>query len=71
MDIFPLMCAAGKVWITELTLIHKDICQFLTRMCQFIDKSDIKHIKTITSVLNALTDIITNIPARPIGLSEI
>jgi hypothetical protein len=22
---FPLMCAADKVWITELTLIHKNI----------------------------------------------
>jgi hypothetical protein len=21
-DIFPLMCAVDKVWITELTLIH-------------------------------------------------
>jgi len=28
-------------------------------------------IKTITSVLKALTDIITNIPARLYGLSEI
>jgi hypothetical protein len=25
LDIFPLMCAADKVWITELTLIHKNI----------------------------------------------
>jgi hypothetical protein len=24
-DIFPLICAADKVWITELTLIHKSI----------------------------------------------
>ena len=28
-------------------------------------------IKTITSVLKAATDIITNIPSRPIGLAEI
>ena len=25
LDIFSLMCAADKVWITELTLIHKNI----------------------------------------------
>ena len=25
MDIFPLMCAIDKVWITELTLIYKNI----------------------------------------------
>ena len=25
MDIFPLMCATDKVWITKLTLIHKNI----------------------------------------------
>jgi len=25
LDIFPLMCAADKVLITELTLIHKNI----------------------------------------------
>jgi len=25
LDIFPLMCAADKVWITELTLMLKNI----------------------------------------------
>jgi hypothetical protein len=45
-------------------------------MHKFIGKSDVKHImksqvKTITSVLKALTDITTNIPARPIRLTEI
>ena len=25
LEIFPLMCAADKVWINELTLIHKNI----------------------------------------------
>ena len=25
LDIFPLMCAVDKGWITELTLIHKNI----------------------------------------------
>jgi len=28
-------------------------------------------VKTLTSVLKAATDIITNIPSRPIGLAEI
>jgi hypothetical protein len=27
LNIFPLMCGADKVWITELTLIHKNITQ--------------------------------------------
>jgi hypothetical protein len=70
LDIFHLMCAADKIWITELILIHKYI------MCKFIGQSNVKHImtspiKTIRSVLKALTDIITNIPARPIELAEI
>jgi len=38
-------------------------------MCKFSSQSDVKHImmlpiKTIMSVLLALTDIITNFPAR-------
>ena len=76
-DIFPLMCADDKIWITELTLIHKKILgQFVTCMHQFIGQSDVKHImispiNTITSVLKASTDSITNIPARSIGLAEI
>ena len=45
-------------------------------MRKFIDQSDVKHImmspiKTTMSVLKASTDIITNIPSRPIGLAEI
>jgi hypothetical protein len=69
LDIFHLMCAADKIWITELILIHKYI------MCKFIGQSNVKHImtspiKTIRSVLKALTDIITNIPARPIELHQ-
>jgi len=45
-------------------------------MRKFIGQSDVKHImtspiKTITSVLKASTDIITNIPVCPIGLAEI
>jgi hypothetical protein len=43
--------------------------QFITHMCKFISQSDEKHImtspiKTITSVLKASRDNITNIPAR-------
>jgi hypothetical protein len=33
LDIFPLMCAADKVWLTELTLIHKNIRS--VRICKF------------------------------------
>ena len=96
MDIFPLMCVADKVWITELTLIHKNIRsvrnshvqvyrsirhkikilgQFVTCVLKCIGRSDVKHImtspiNTVTSVLTASTDIITDITARPIKLSE-
>jgi hypothetical protein len=49
--------------------------QFVTRMRKFIGQSDVKHmtclVKTITSVLKASTDIITDIPACPIGLTEV
>ena len=45
-------------------------------MHKFIGQSDIKHImksqiKTLTSVLKASTNIITNIPAHSIGLADI
>jgi len=75
LDILPLMCAADKVWITELTLIHKNIRSFVTHMRKSISQSDVKlimmsPIKTIMSVLKASTDIITNIPSRSIGLAE-
>ena len=76
LDIFSLMCGADKVWITKLTLNYKTLGQIVTRMRQFISQSDIKHIitsliTTITSVLKAMTDIITNIPARSSRLTEI
>ena len=75
MDIFPFIGTADKVWITELTLIHKNIRSERNSHAQVIGQSDIKHImtsliKTITSVLKASTDIITNILARPIWLAE-
>ena len=43
-------------------------------MHKFIGQSDVKHIMTspkkkITSVLKASIDIITNIPAHPVGLA--
>ena len=55
-------------WCTKI------LGQFVTRMHQFIGQSDVKHImtsliKTIMSVLKATTDIITNIPTRPIRLA--
>ena len=70
-NIFPLLCDSVKVWITELTIIHKNIRSdsFVIGMHKFIGQSDIKYImtssiKTKTSVLKASTD--TNIPAHPI-----
>ena len=83
MDIFPLMCATDKVWITELTLIHKNIrsvrnshAQELTLMLKIIVKCDVKHIlmspiETITPVLKISNYIITSITACPIGLTAI
>ena len=70
------MCAANNVWITELALIHKYIRLVRNFICKSIDQSDVKHnmtspIKTITSVLKASTEIITNIPAHPIGPTAI
>jgi len=82
-DIFPLTCAADKVWITELTLIHKSIrsvrnshAQELTLILKIIGQYDIRHIltspiKTITPVLKILTYIITSITAPHVGLAAI
>ena len=71
-----LMSAADKVWITYWPWSTEILGQFIIRMCQFIGQYDVKHImtsliETITSVLTASTDIITNIPAGPIRLTEI
>ena len=68
-DIFSLICAADKVWITELTLIHKNISSVRDSHVQVYQSILFIHImmsriKTIASVLKALTDIITNITAR-------
>ena len=70
LDIFLLMCADDKVWITELTLIHKNIRSVCNSR---ISQSDAKHIMTspikrITSVLKVSTDIITSIAVSPIKL---
>jgi hypothetical protein len=61
------MCATDKVWITELTLIHKNIRSVRNSHAQ-VQRSitNVKHImmppiKTITSVLKASTDNIKNI----------
>jgi hypothetical protein len=50
-DIMSLMFTfmlGDKVWIIELTLIHKNIRSVhnLTHMCMFIYQSDVKHIMT-------------------------
>ena len=80
---FPLIYAADKVWITELTLIDKNIrsvrnshAQELTLILEIIGQGDGKHIlastiKTITPVLKILTYIITSITASPVGLAAI
>jgi hypothetical protein len=70
---FTLICASDKVWITGLSLIHKNMKSVRNSHTPFIGQSDVKHImmspiKTITS---RQTDIITNIPAHPIELAEI
>jgi len=77
LDIFPLMCAADKVWITELKpWSAKILGQFITRMRKFISQSDVKHIMTspikmITSVYKVSKHITTSITARPIRLTAI
>ena len=53
----------------------KILGQFVACMHMFIGQSDVDHImtspiKTITWILKASTDIITNIPARSIGLAK-
>jgi hypothetical protein len=80
---FPLIWATVKVWITELTLIHKNIrsvsnshAQELTLILKIISQCAFKHIltsliKTIMPVLKILTYIITSITARPVRLAEI
>ena len=70
------MCAADKVWITVLTLIHKNIKSVRNSHVQVYlliwrkAHYDVTN-KKKTSVLKASTDIITNIPAHTIGLAEI
>ena len=48
LDIFPLMCAADEVWISELTLLHKNIrsvhnshAQELTLILKIICQCDV------------------------------
>ena len=58
---FPFMCATDKVWITELTLLHKNIRSVRN---SHIGESDVKHImtspiKTIALILKVSTDIVT------------
>jgi hypothetical protein len=83
LDMFPLMCAADRVWITELTLIHKNIRSVrnshgheLTDIENDWSECDVKHmfmspIKTTMSVLKILTYIITSITVCPVRLAAI
>jgi hypothetical protein len=66
LDIFPLMCAVDKVWITEVTLILKNIRSNWRKT--HYDVTD-KNNNISFEGLNR--HIITNIPAGPIRLAEI
>jgi len=55
LGIFPLICATDKVWITELTFIHKNI----RSVCN-------SHVQELTPIMKSLTCIITSITARPV-----
>ena len=57
LDMFSLICVADKVWIIELTLIHKNIRSVhnWTRMHMFIYQSDAKHI--MTSPIKIITSV--------------
>ena len=66
------MCAADKVWITELTLIHKNIRSVRNSHAQELTDIE-KHIltsllKTITLVLKILTYITTSITVHPVDI---
>ena len=68
----PLIKSGSLNWPWSTKILG----QFVTCMRKFIIQSDVKRImtspmKTITSVLTASTDIITNILAHPIRLTEI
>jgi hypothetical protein len=71
-----LICAADKVWIIELTLIHKNIRSVRSSHAQVYQSVRRKTHYDVTDKNNNVssedsTDIITNIPAHPIGLAEI
>jgi len=77
------MCAADKVYITELTLIYKHIISVrnihakeMILMLKSICQCDDTHIltspmKTLSPVMNISTYIITSITARSFGLAAI
>jgi hypothetical protein len=71
LDIFPFMCATDKVWITELTLIHKNIRSVRnSRSIWHKTHYDITD-KNNNISSEDLDRLITNIPAHPIRLTEI
>ena len=67
------MCIADQVWITELTLIHKNIRSVRNSHVQELTVilKNIGPIKTITSVLKISTYIITSITAHTVWLLKI
>ena len=54
-NIFSLMCAADNVWITELTLIHKNIMSFRNSHVHVYLWIDIKHIYDVTDKNNSIS----------------
>jgi len=46
---FPLMCAADKVWITELTLIHKNI--------RSVRNSHVQELTLILKIIGQCDDV--------------
>jgi hypothetical protein len=57
LSIFPFMCAADNVWITELTLIHKNIRSVRSSYAQ--ELTDIKQLLvSVTSPIKAIMPVL-------------
>jgi hypothetical protein len=57
LSIFPFMCAADNVWITELTLIYKNIRSVRSSYAQ--ELTDIKQLLvSVTSPIKAIMPVL-------------
>jgi hypothetical protein len=68
----PLIKSGSLNWPWSTKILG----QFVARIRKFMGQSDVRHIKTsqiktIMSVLKTVMHIITNIPARPLGIAVI